>query len=116
MNAYIDESRSDWEDKVREAIDALSKQGAGSFVAAEAFSVDDPANENRAFDICTQKQVLRRRPRRFQAVRLEDQDANGGDQRFHYAADAESALMTERSIQEAHIESQLMIMRCDAAS
>ena len=113
-NAYIDESRSDWEEKVEEAIDELTRQGVNSFVAAEAFSVDDPSHENRAIEICSQKQVPATATNdvsKLYGLKIRTRTAVINASIMPRML--ETALMTERSIQEANIESQLMIMRCD---
>lgn len=39
---------------VKSAVQELIGQGATSIVAAEAFSVDDPANENAAVHVCAE--------------------------------------------------------------
>ena len=113
-NAYIDDSRPDWENRAAEAVDAFSREGIGSFVAAEAFSVDDPANENRAVELCAQKQVPATATNdvsKLYGLKIRTRTAVINASIMPRML--ETALMTEQSIRDARIESQLMIMRCD---
>ena len=55
-NEYVDASK-DVDAAIRAAVESLKAQGAGSFVAAEAFSVDDPTNENLAVRICAEENL-----------------------------------------------------------
>ena len=43
-NEYVDTNTPDLDGSIRAAIRKLQEQGAQTFVAAEAFSVDDPKN------------------------------------------------------------------------
>ena len=49
-NEYVDTNTPDLDGSIRAAIQKLQEQGAQTFVAAEAFSVDDPKNENRVVE------------------------------------------------------------------
>ena len=51
-NEYVDASDPQFVDKVASAIAFLQEKNCRSVVAAEAFSVDRPENENRVTDIC----------------------------------------------------------------
>jgi len=99
---------------VKEEVQTLKEQGAAAFVAAEAFSVDDPTNENLAVKICT---LLG-----FPATATNDISKLYGLKIRTRTAVVnasimpkmlEAATMTEQSIQNANISSPLMVMRCD---
>lgn len=113
-NVYIDKSRSDWEEKAAEAINELYSQGVRSFVAAEAFSVDDPTHEKRIVELCTQKQLPATATNdvsKLYGLKIRTRTAVINASIMPRML--ETALMTEQAIKDAHIESQLMIMRCD---
>ncbi|MDR1468542.1 MAG: hydantoinase/oxoprolinase family protein [Spirochaetaceae bacterium] len=112
---YVDSGNAAaMEDEVRAGLDKLTEQGSASIVAAEAFSVDDPENENAVLALCVEREIP--------ATATNDvSKLYGLKMRTRTAAVnasimpkmLEAAMMTERSIQAAGIKSPLMVMRCD---
>ncbi|MDR0639251.1 MAG: hydantoinase/oxoprolinase family protein [Spirochaetaceae bacterium] len=112
-NAYVDTGGA-MGDQIRAALDSLAAAGNVSIVAAEAFSVDDPENENAVLALCAE--------RGLPATATNDvSKLYGLKMRTRTAAVnasimpkmLEAAVMTEQSIQAADIKSPLMVMRCD---
>jgi N-methylhydantoinase A/oxoprolinase/acetone carboxylase beta subunit len=99
---------------VDKAIEDLSQKGAVTFAASEAFSVDNPENENAVVERCAEKD--------FPATAGNDvSKLYGLKVRTRTAVInasilpkmLEAASLTERSIKNAKIEAPLMVMRCD---
>lgn len=89
-------------------------QGATSIVAAEAFSVDDPANENAAVHVCAELGVPGTATNdisKLYGLKIRTRTAVVNASIMPKMLEA--ATMTERSIQGAGIKSPLMVMRCD---
>lgn len=96
------------------ALESLKKQGAESIVATEAFSVDNPENENRVVEQCMENGIP--------ATAGNDvSKLYGLKVRTRTAVVNASILpkmlgvanMTEAAIKNANIEAPLMVMRCD---
>lgn len=107
-------SNDDLSEKLNETISLLIEQGCESLVAAEAFSVDNPENENKV--------VMLSKEKGFPATATSDiSKLYGLKVRTRTAVVnasilpkmLETANMTESSIKNAGIESPLMVMRCD---
>ena len=114
-NAYADTgSAAAMSDQIRAALDSLVSTGSVCIVAAEAFSVDDPENENITLGFCVEKGIPG-------TATNDVSKLYGLKQRTRTAVVnasimpkmLEAAMMTERSIQAADIKSPLMVMRCD---
>ena len=87
-NEYIDTNGSDLSTQIDSALDALQKDGCTSFVAAEAFSVDDPANENEVVEACRRRGVPGTATNDISKLYGLKIRTYGGCQCFHYAEDA----------------------------
>ena len=112
-NAFVDTS-SDVEAGIKSAIEQLFSEGSTSYVAAEAFSVDDPTNENAVIAECSEREVPATATNDISklyglAIRTRTAVVNASIM----PKMLEAANMTDKSIREAGIESPLMVMRCD---
>ncbi len=113
-NAYIDISKPDWETQVKTAVKTMSENGCGSFVAAEAFSVDDPTNEIRSVELCSECGVPATATNdvsKLYGLKIRTRTAVVNASIMPKML--ETAQMTELAVMNADIQSQLMIMRCD---
>lgn len=96
------------------AIERLKANDSKSFVAAEAFSVDDPENENSVLKICIKQGVPGTATNdisKLYGLKIRTRTAVVNASILPKMLDA--ANMTEKSIKEANITSPLMVMRCD---
>lgn len=113
-NVYVDTSAGDWEKAAAAAVEELREKGARSIVAAEAFSVDDPAHENRILELCSEAGIPATATNdvsKLYGLKIRTRTAVVNASIMPRML--ETALMTEQSIHDAKIQSQLMIMRCD---
>lgn len=114
-NAYVDTgAEKDLRAAAAKAVEELARQGCSSIVAAEAFSVDDPANENLTVDICREKGLPGTATNdisKLYGLKIRTRTAVVNASIMPKMLEA--ANMTEQSIQGAGIESPLMVMRCD---
>lgn len=115
MNAYVDTgSGPGLEDAVRAAVEGLASSGSTSLVAAEAFSVDDPENENLVIRACASAGLPATATNdisKLYGLKIRTRTAVVNASIMPKMLEA--ATMTERSIKGAGIESPLMVMRCD---
>lgn len=107
-------SNYDLSEKLNETINQLIEQGCESLVAAEAFSVDNPENENKVVMLSKEKGVPATATSDISKlyglkVRTRTAVVNASI----LPKMLETANMTESSIKNAGIESPLMVMRCD---
>lgn len=114
-NSFADASApSGLDSQIRQALDELCGKDCKAFVAAEAFSVDKPENEERALAICTEKGLpatATNNISKLYGLRVRTRTAVINASILPKMLDA--ANMTEQSIKDAGITSPLMIMRCD---
>ncbi len=114
-NAYVDTGNMERLDEaIRQALHSLKEEGCTSFVAAEAFSVDDPANENRTVEICGEENVPATATNdisKLYGLKIRTRTAVVNASIMPKMLEA--ATMTDQSIKAAGIESPLMVMRCD---
>ena len=113
-NQYVDASDDGLAERIDAALDGLRDQGAQAVVAAEAFSVDDPAHEALVVDRCAERGVPATATNEISKlyglkVRTRTAVVNASIM----PKMLEAATMTERSIRQARIPSPLMVMRCD---
>jgi len=115
LQFFIDISNvEDLSTSIKGAVQNLRQQGASSFVAAEAFSVDDPTNENFAVGICTQMGLPATATNdisKLYGLKIRTRTAVVNASIMPKMLEA--ATMTEESIRRANIKSPLMVMRCD---
>lgn len=113
-NQYVDTSVQDVDQEIRTALEMLKKQGCTSFVAAEAFSVDDPARENRTVELCKEMELPGTATNdisKLYGLKIRTRTAVVNASIMPKMLEA--ATMTDTSIKSAGIESPLMVMRCD---
>lgn len=113
-NCYVDTSAADLDTAIRQALDELKGRGCTSFVAAEAFSVDDPAKENRTVELCREASLPGTATNdisKLYGLKIRTRTAVVNASIMPKMLEA--ATMTDESIKAANIESPLMVMRCD---
>ncbi len=113
-NVYVDTSVPPIDDAIRQGLRDLTDQGCTSFVAAEAFSVDDPTNENRTVELCKEKNLPGTATNdisKLYGLKIRTRTAVVNASIMPKMLEA--ATMTDESIQSAGIQSPLMVMRCD---
>jgi N-methylhydantoinase A/oxoprolinase/acetone carboxylase beta subunit len=118
-NIYVESSNASLlDERIRQAIEKLRSGGIGftaeSIVAAEAFSVDDPENENFIVRICNEMNIPGTATNdisKLYGLKLRTRTAVVNASIMPKMLEA--ATMTEKSIRAAGISSPLMVMRCD---
>ena len=113
-NNYVDTSSQNVDQAIRTALETLKNQGCTSFVAAEAFSVDDPERENRTVELCKEMDLPGTATNdisKLYGLKIRTRTAVVNASIMPKMLDA--ATMTDASIKSAGIESPLMVMRCD---
>lgn len=101
-------------DRVDDAIKYLAADGATSFVAAEAFSVDNPENEQSVVKACVEMGLPATATNDISKLYgLKMRTRTAVINASIMPKMLEAANLTEQSIQAADIKSPLMIMRCD---
>jgi N-methylhydantoinase A len=116
-NQYLDspnKDQSSFAQRVADHINRLTDDQCQSIVAAEAFSVDNPQNENQILDECLKLKVpctATNEISKLYGLKVRTRTAVVNASILPKMLDA--AQMTERSIKNAGITSPLMVMRCD---
>lgn len=113
-NNYVDTSSQNVDKAIRTALETLKNQRCTSFVAAEAFSVDDPARENRTVELCKEMGLPGTATNdisKLYGLKIRTRTAVVNASIMPKMLEA--ATMTDASIKSAGIESPLMVMRCD---
>lgn len=114
QNAYVDTGTDAIEKKIIEALEFLKQKGCESFVAAEAFSVDNAENENLVVDVSSKKGLpctATNDVSKLYGLKIRTRTAVVNASIMPKML--ETAAMTEQSIKAADIKSPLMVMRCD---
>ncbi len=107
-------SKGSFEANVAAGLDSLAKEGAQSIVVSEAFSVDNPENENAVLAICREKGMAATAGNdvsKLYGLKVRTRTAVINASILPKMLDA--ANMTESSIKNADIGAPLMVMRCD---
>lgn len=113
-NEYVDTAQSDVANAVKTAVEKLKDEGCTSFVAAEAFSVDDPTNENLSVEICGKENLPATATNDISKLYgLKIRTRTAVINASIMPKMLEAATMTDSSIKAADIKSPLMVMRCD---
>lgn len=114
-NAYVDSSdAANFDENVKKAIADLKNQGCKTLVAAEAFSVDDPKNENRVVELAGEEDMPATATNditKLYGLKIRTRTAVVNASIMPKML--ETAKMTDESIKSAGIKAPLMIMRCD---
>lgn len=111
---FIDTSQPLSEDQVIRAIEKLRDQGAEVFVASEAFSVEDPGNEDLVVKICKDRGFMATTTyviSQLYGLRIRTRTAVINASMLPKMM--ETANMTEESVRKSGIKAPLMIMRSD---
>lgn len=107
-------SLEEFKREVRERLEELSKKNARSIVAAEAFSVDNPENENLVLNMAKEMGLPSTATNDISKLYgLKVRTRTAVINASILPKMLETANMTESSIKNAKIESPLMVMRCD---
>lgn len=113
-NAYVETTAADLDAAVRKALEDLKAKNCKSFVAAEAFSVDNPAHENRTVALCREAELPGTATNdisKLYGLKIRTRTAVVNASIMPKMLEA--ATMTDESIRKAGIRSPLMVMRCD---
>lgn len=113
-NAYVETTAADLDSAVRKALEDLKAKNCKSFVAAEAFSVDNPAHENRTVALCREAELPGTATNdisKLYGLKIRTRTAVVNASIMPKMLEA--ATMTDESIRRAGIRSPLMVMRCD---
>lgn len=113
-NAYVDTASADIDAAIRNALEELNAKNCKSFVAAEAFSVDNPERENRTVALCREADLPGTATNdisKLYGLKIRTRTAVVNASIMPKMLEA--ATMTDESIRAAGIQSPLMVMRCD---
>jgi len=111
---FIDTSTPLSQDLILTTLDELQAEGARVFVASEAFSVEDPANEDLVVKTCLERGLLATNTHdisQLYGLRIRTRTAVINASMLPKMM--ETANMTEESVRKAGIKAPLMIMRSD---
>lgn len=115
FHAYVNTAdTAAFHENAKKAILELKARGAESIVVSEAFSVDDPENENEVLRICQELDIpgtAGNDVSKLYGLKARTRTAVINASILPKMLDA--ANMTESSIKNANISSPLMVMRCD---
>jgi N-methylhydantoinase A/oxoprolinase/acetone carboxylase beta subunit len=112
--SFVKSNSESFEKDIDDAIRKVVGEGALTLVATEAFSVDDPKNENKIVERCLNQGLPATAGNdvsKLYGLKIRTRTAVVNASILPKMLDA--ANLTEQSIQDAHIEAPLMVMRCD---
>lgn len=110
---FLDPSKAT-DQEITSAVEQLRGEGSQVIVASEAYSVDDPTNEQRVVRLANEAGMLATGGYEIsQLYGLLARTRTASVNAALIPKMMETADMTERSVQEAGIDKPLMIMRCD---
>lgn len=115
FNTFVNTAdMNNFDSNISKALEELKAQGAESIVATEAFSVDNPENENAVLAKCMEQSIPATAGNdvsKLYGLKVRTRTAVVNASILPKMLDA--ANMTEDSIKNAKIEAPLMVMRCD---
>ncbi|WP_172251770.1 hydantoinase/oxoprolinase family protein [Saccharibacillus deserti] len=112
-HTYLD-SKNLTDERAAAAVDELLGHGAEVIVASEAYGVDDPGAELRVIEAANRKSAFATGGHEIsQLYGLKTRTRTAVVNASLIPKMMETANMTEKSVKDANIASQLMIMRCD---
>ncbi len=113
FHTFID-SKAVEKSKIKDALISLKEKGAEVFVAAEAFSVDDSANEEKVLEVAQEMGLLATATHQISQLHgLKIRTRTAVINSSMLPKMLETANMTERAVKETGIKAPLMIMRSD---
>ena len=113
-NAYIESDTSHFCNDVTDAITTLRNSRCAAVVAAEAFSVDHPENEESTAQMCSEAGLAATATNEISKLYgLKVRTRTAVINASIMPKMLEAANMTEESIRKAGIKTPLMVMRCD---
>ena len=111
---FIDTSETPEKETILKVIGELAGEGAKVFVASEAFSVENPANEDLVVSTCIEHGIMATNTYEIsQLYGLRIRTRTAVINASMLPKMMETANMTEQSVREAGIKAPLMIMRSD---
>lgn len=115
FNTFVNTSdMNGFDANISKGLDELKEQGAEAIVATEAFSVDNPENENAVLSKCMERGIPATAGNdvsKLYGLKVRTRTAVINASILPKMLDA--ANMTEESIKNAKIKAPLMVMRCD---
>lgn len=115
-NSYITLNKpiEELKEEIIESIKELVDKGCETIVAAEAFSVNNPKNETYITGVCKELGIPATATNEISKLYgLKVRTRTAVINASIMPKMLETATMTDESIKNAHIQSQLMVMRCD---
>jgi N-methylhydantoinase A len=113
-HVFLDTTQGLTKEVAAHAVDSLAAQGVQALVASEAFSVDDPANENLILDLATARGIPAVGGYQLSGVYgLEIRTLTAAINASLLPKMLQTAELVERSLQVAGIGAPLMVMRGD---
>lgn len=113
FHSYLDSGKCTDED-IAQALSTLKAEGAQVVVASEAYSVDDPTNEQHIISLASEQGLLATGGYEIsQLYGLLARTRTAAVNAALIPKMMETADMTDAGVKEAHIDKPLMIMRCD---
>ena len=114
VNEFLDTTKGVDETAAKSLIARLLSNGAAAIVASEAFSVDNPANEIAVADFCQQQNIPVSGGHEISKLYgLRARTRTAVINASILSKMLNTANMTQRAVDDAHITTPLMIMRCD---
>lgn len=113
-NEYVNYVPDRFSEQVANAVTTLKNKNCEAIVAAEAFSVDTPENENKASQICSESgtaSTATNEISKLYGLKVRTRTAVINASIMPKMLDTSN--MTEDSIHKAGIKQPLMVMRCD---
>jgi len=114
FHRFIDTSETPEKETIMRVVGELESEGAKVFVASEAFSVENPANEDLVVSTCIEHGFMATNTHEIsQLYGLRIRTRTAVINASMLPKMMETANMTEQSVREAGIKAPLMIMRSD---
>jgi N-methylhydantoinase A/oxoprolinase/acetone carboxylase beta subunit len=114
FHRFLDTTNGISKPEIQKAIEELKSEGAQVFVASEAFSVEDPTNENLVVETCIEQNLPAANTHEIsQLYGLRIRTRTAVINASMLPRMMETADMTEQSVRRAGINAPLMIMRSD---
>jgi len=114
FHRFLDTTKPPSAENIIQCVEEMKKGGAEVFVASEAFSVEDPSNENLVVRTCIEQNLMATNTHEIsQLFGLRIRTRTAVINASMLPKMMETANMTEQSVRKAGITAPLMIMRSD---